>query len=279
MIPADVVPELILLDLDGTLLGLDRRVSARNSAALRAADAVGARVVIATGRPLRLLDSIRGCVPAAIAICCNGALVIDLVTDAVLQAHPLDGAVLHSAVLGARAAGADFWVGVEGLPDMGGIILEPQAAFRTGADVARAPLAELCRKDRIIVKSLVRTSSAEDAALVRTYLADNYRDEFTVTHSDDDLLIEVSGPGVTKGRTVAGLARAWGIAPERSIAFGDGPNDLEMMAWAGHSVAMGNADPEVKRRASEVAGHHDEHAVARVLERWFPPTGTATEEP
>lgn len=268
MISLDVAPELILLDLDGTLLGRDRLVSARNSAALQVADAAGARVVIATGRPLRLLDDIRGQVPATTAVCCNGALVIDLETDAVLQAHPLDGTALEHAVLSARHVGADFWVGVEGLPEHGGIVLEPHAVFHPGADVARAPLAELC--DRVIVKSLLRATSADDAATVRAMFREHYAGEFTITNSGDELLLEVSGLGVTKGRTVAQLARTWGIDPVDAIAFGDMPNDLEMMLWAGHSVAMQNAAPEVKRWATEVAGHHDEHAVARVLERWFP---------
>lgn len=261
-------PRLILLDLDGTLLGVDRRVSERNAAALVAADAAGARIVIATGRPLRLLADIRAQIPSTIAVCCNGALVIDLETDAVLQSHPLDGAALHDAVRRARVSGAEFWVGVEGLPEHGGIAIEPHAEFRSGADVSRAPLVELC--NRVIVKSLVRAASAVDAALVREHFRDGDGQQLTLTNSADDLLIEVSGPGVTKGATVAALATEWGLAPEHAIAFGDMPNDLEMMSWAAHSVAMGNGDPEVKRRATEVAAHHDDDGVAQVLERWFP---------
>jgi hydroxymethylpyrimidine pyrophosphatase-like HAD family hydrolase len=47
------------------------------------------------------------------------------------------------------------------------------------------------------------------------------------------------------------------------------PNDLEMFRWAGRSVAMDNAEPEVKLAATEVGAHHDADAVAQVLERWF----------
>lgn len=262
-------PRLILLDLDGTLLGLDRRVSERNSAALKAADAAGSRVVIATGRPLRLLSDIRAQVPATIAVCCNGALVVDLESDQVLEAHPLEGEVLDTAALGARAAGADFWVGVEGLPGQDHLALEPHAEFRPGTDVVRAPLSELCRAGRVILKGLVRAASAADAAIVRRYFTTHHAAQLTLTNSADDLLIEVSGPGVTKGRTVAALAETWGIDPAQAIAFGDSPNDMEMLQWAGRSVAVDNAHPDVKRVATETAGHHDDHAVARVLERWY----------
>ena len=53
------------------------------------------------------------------------------------------------------------------------------------------------------------------------------------------------------------------------IAFGDMPNDLPMLAWAGRSVAMGNAHDEVLSAADEVTATHDEYGVAQVLERWF----------
>jgi hydroxymethylpyrimidine pyrophosphatase-like HAD family hydrolase len=53
------------------------------------------------------------------------------------------------------------------------------------------------------------------------------------------------------------------------VAFGDMPNDLEMLTWAGHGVAMGNAHPDVVAVASEIAPHHGDDGVAAVLERWF----------
>ena len=75
-------------------------------------------------------------------------------------------------------------------------------------------------------------------------------------------------PGTTsRPPSVDALARSWGIPAEDAIAFGDMPNDIEMLRWAGRAVAMGNADPSVKAIADEVAGHHDEDGVAVVLER------------
>ena len=112
-------PRLIVLDLDGTLLDDAGEVSGRNSAALRRAEDDGARVVIATGRPPRWLEHLRADIPASIAVCCNGGLVMDLDSDTVLASHPLDGPRLEQAITGLRSLGVHFAVATEGLPEVG----------------------------------------------------------------------------------------------------------------------------------------------------------------
>jgi Cof subfamily protein (haloacid dehalogenase superfamily) len=257
-------PKLILLDLDGTLLGTDGEVSDRNSSALRRAVAAGARVVIATGRPPRWLEHLRASIPASIALCCNGGLVLDLDSDLVLASSPVDGRMLLAAIDGLRDSGIRFSVAVEGLPDFG-LAVEPDFPFR-GDEVRRAPLAELCAA--YVVKVLIRPEESQGSAIVERFGAD-YSDVFTLTRSTNDGLIEISSAGTTKGAVIAALAHDWGIERADAIAFGDMPNDIEMLSWAGRSVAMGNADAAVKAMTSEVAAHHDDDGVGRVLERWF----------
>ncbi len=258
-------PSLIVLDLDGTLLGTDGAVSERNTAVLRRAADAGTMVVIATGRPPRWLEHLRPSIPSALALCCNGGIVLDLETDTVRASFPLDGARLLRAVTELRASGSVFDVGVEGLPEFG-IAVEPGFPFRGPADVRRAPIEELCAA--YVVKVLIRPRPGTGRPIVDHLLAD-YGADFTLTRSTRDGLIEISLAGVTKGAVLEGLARDWAIPASEVIAFGDMPNDIEMLRWAGHSVAMGNADDTVKAIASEVAGHHDRSAVAEVLERWF----------
>lgn len=258
-------PRLIVLDLDGTLLGLDGTVSERNSAALRRAVDDGARVVIATGRPPRWLEHIRPSVPSSLALCCNGGLLLDLDSDTVIDSSPLDGAVLRRAVGELRAAGSTFGLAGEGLPELG-VVMEPAFEYRGTAEVGRLPLDEICSS--YLVKALIRPETGAGQLIVDHFLAD-YAAEFTLTRSTNDGLIEISRAGITKGAVIAGLAVGWGIDPSQAIAFGDMPNDIEMLQWAGHSIAMGNADASVKAIASETAGHHDDSAVAEVLERWF----------
>ena len=76
-------------------------------------------------------------------------------------------------------------------------------------------------------------------------------------------------PGVSKASTLARLCDQRGIDRRDVIAFGDMPNDLPMLGWAGHSVAVANAHPDVIASAHEVTASNDEAGVARVLERLF----------
>lgn len=257
-------PRLILLDLDGTLLGDDGAVSERNSAVLRRAVAAGARVVIATGRPPRWLETLRESIPSSTALCCNGGLVLDLETDAVVVSSPLDGERLLQAITALRESGSRFSVAVEGLPDFG-LAVEPGFPSRP-QDTRQAPLADLCAG--YVVKALIRPEETHGAAIVE-HLARDYGDAFTLTRSTDDGLIEISQIGITKGAVIQRLAVGWGSDGFDAIAFGDMPNDIEMLGWASHSVAMGNADATVKAVSTEVAADHDDDGVARVLERWY----------
>ena len=89
-----------------------------------------------------------------------------------------------------------------------------------------------------------------------------------VTHSSTaDTLLEMSAGGVSKGSTLAALCDSLGITPDQVLAFGDMPNDLPMLRWAGRSVAVANAHREVLAAAGEMTASCDEDGVAQVLEQ------------
>ncbi len=92
----------------------------------------------------------------------------------------------------------------------------------------------------------------------------------SVTHSNSKGLVEAAALGVSKATVVAELAAAHGIGHEAVIAFGDMPNDLPLLAWAGTSCAVANAHPEVLAAASHVIGSNDEDGVAEYLETLYP---------
>ena len=74
---------------------------------------------------------------------------------------------------------------------------------------------------------------------------------------------------MTKRKGVSWLAENFGIERSDIIAFGDMPNDIEMLSWVGRGVAMGNAHPAVKEAADEVTMANHQSGVAKVLEQWF----------
>jgi hydroxymethylpyrimidine pyrophosphatase-like HAD family hydrolase len=86
-----------------------------------------------------------------------------------------------------------------------------------------------------------------------------------ITWSSATALLEISAPGVTKASTLELLCADLGVGPAEVVAFGDMPNDLPMLAWAGTSYAMANAHPTVLEAASCTAPANDEDGVARVL--------------
>jgi hydroxymethylpyrimidine pyrophosphatase-like HAD family hydrolase len=90
-----------------------------------------------------------------------------------------------------------------------------------------------------------------------------------ITYSTGYGLIELSAPGVTKGTGLARLAGELGIAAADVLAVGDMPNDLPMLQWAGHGVAMANAHPAVLEVADEITAGNSEDGLALILERWF----------
>jgi hydroxymethylpyrimidine pyrophosphatase-like HAD family hydrolase len=74
---------------------------------------------------------------------------------------------------------------------------------------------------------------------------------------------------VSKATALARLCEQRNIDSRDVIAFGDMPNDLPMLSWAGHGVAVANAHPDVRAAADEVTASNDESGVALVLERLF----------
>jgi len=87
------------------------------------------------------------------------------------------------------------------------------------------------------------------------------------THSSPGVaMLELSLPGVNKAVTLAEYASALGIEAADVVAFGDMPNDIEMLRWAGHGYAMASGHPEAIRAAGQQAPHFDDDGVAQVLE-------------
>lgn len=261
-------PRLVVSDMDGTLLdesGL--RVSERNAAALRRAQQAGARVVIATGRPIWWLQPVIDAGFTGTAVCMNGAVVYDIAAGEVIAASPMTSHVMWQFVEGLAGQTERFALAVERLgTTISECWAEPHYDHPWG-------LGEFQITDRTTLladpaaKMLVRGPGGSDA-LARAARAAAVR-EVSITYSTDEGLLEVAAAGVNKGSVLAKLAADWGIEPAETVAFGDMPNDVEMLTWAGHGVAMGNAHPAVTAVAREVAPEHHQDGVAAILERWF----------
>ncbi|WP_420080264.1 Cof-type HAD-IIB family hydrolase [Streptomyces sp. JL4002] len=264
-------PRLIATDLDGTLLRDDKSVSPRTVAALAAAEEAGIEVFFVTGRPARWMDVVADHVHGhGLAICANGAAVVDLHAGrefVQVRSLPRDAALTVVRALRAAAPGTSFAVelttGINYEPAYPPFFKDPGATLATaekllaeGMDDSAAPVLKLLAHHAEIAPD-------EFLALART-VAGEYA---SITRSSPTSLLEVSGHGVSKASTLALCCAERGISPAEVVAFGDMPNDVEMLSWAGTSYAMGNAHPDVIAAASGRTVANNEDGVALVIER------------
>ncbi len=257
---------LVATDLDGTIVRTDGTISARTVAALRLVEARGGTVVFVTGRPPRWMRPVAEQTGhTGLAICANGALVYDLHTEQVVERFELDveraGEVLD--LLREGLPGAAF--ACESVTDFAH---EPAYVPRfADAGIRRAAVGELIREP--VFKILIRHERA-DADAVLAEARQVVGDLVEITHSTrGETLLEVSASGVSKASTLARMCSDRGIARDEVVAFGDMPNDLPMLAWAGTAYAVANAHPDVLAAVELRTASNDDDGVAQVLERLF----------
>jgi Cof subfamily protein (haloacid dehalogenase superfamily) len=258
---------LVATDLDGTVIRSDGSISGRTRAVLAAVEEAGAVLVLVTGRPPRWMASIvEATGHRGVAICANGALVYDLHTSTVVRHSLLSAAALSEIVDVLRRDMPGIAFAVERHDT--GFAHEPSYRPRWDSDQTKVvrPVEEMLTDG--VVKLLARHDGMDPAEV----LATAHRaigDLGSLTHSTSDGLLEISATGVTKASALAELAAEHGIEAADVVAFGDMPNDLPMLAWAGRGIAVANAHPDVIAVADEVTASNDDDGVAQVLSRWF----------
>jgi Cof subfamily protein (haloacid dehalogenase superfamily) len=270
-----VTPELIASDVDGTLLDDDEKVTARTREAVSAAVEAGAQFVLATGRPPRWVQPVVDALGfAPMAVCANGAVIYDPAADRIISARTLSADVLGELAEIATRVIPGAGLAVERVGTSAHDAATPQFVSSPGYEHAwlNPDNTEVSIEDLLsapAVKLLIRKAGALSSDMADV-LTKHVGLEGDITYSTNNGLIEVVPLGITKATGVEEVARPFGITAEGVVAFGDMPNDVPMLAWAGLGVAMGNAHPDAVAAANEVTAPNTEDGVARVLERWWP---------
>lgn len=266
---------LIASDLDGTILSHRFEMSERTVAAFGAARAAGYEVVFVTGRPPWFFGPLRTYMGSAghtigRVIGANGAVVYDLEAERILASELLPAADALETVEGIRQLVPHAAFGVDTLA---GPVAEP--AFTASSPVKFEHVEDMAEMLRTrgeeigggVLKLYARDPQSTDADAFLERAQAGVSPAAYATHSVAGVaLFEVSRAGVTKAHTLEEFAHALGIAPEEVLAFGDMPNDLEMLAWAGHGYAMASGHPRVLEQAERIAPPFEEDGVAQVIE-------------
>jgi Cof subfamily protein (haloacid dehalogenase superfamily) len=255
---------LVACDLDGTLLRSDGTLSRRNIAALHAVREAGIRVVIVTGRPPRWVDHIADELELdGVVICSNGALLYDLASRRVVDEQVLPGEVCARLAATVRAVVPGVAFACERAT---GLALEPD--YRSPHGVPREALRQAA--DELFAAPVAKLLAIQpdlDYPELFAAVARAVGSDAVVTQSGSDGLVEISAVGVTKAFAVQRLCAERGIAATAVIAFGDMPNDVALLQWAGHGVAVAGAHPDALAAADEVTKSNDDDGVAEVIER------------
>ncbi len=260
-----------IFDLDGTLLTSENRISDKDLATLRALSREGVKIIIATGRSLlQIKEYVATLGIADPVITCNGGVIINPATGEIISERFLRPEDAKRLLSDLDKDGADY-------------------LFYTPDYVYHAPKSKridfylsynksIPEKFRVPIK--IATDYPKEAAFCNIHkllicdkvekipeFENRWKKENTLTFvcSGHDL-IDVMCENTSKGNAVKFLAEYFNIPISEIVAFGDSPNDAEMLQTAGFSVAMGNAEESVKKAADFVTKTNDEYGITYAIE-------------
>jgi Cof subfamily protein (haloacid dehalogenase superfamily) len=257
----------MLADVDGTLVTQQKILTDRAIEAVHRLHAAGILFAITSGRPPRGMEMLVEPLDLQSPIAAfNGGLLVNPDMTVIEQRTVPDDLVVPIANLMA-AFGLSVWVyrGADWhVPDLNG----PHVA-RESWTVKFQPKVMTSIKDLTSdVAKIVGVSDDHDAVSKASSAAhDRFGDHVTAATSQPYYL-DVTHPDANKGAVARYLAGRYGLAAEEIATIGDMPNDILMFAHSGLSIAMGNADPQVKRAARRITDTNDNDGFAKAVERY-----------
>lgn len=269
--------KIIALDLDGTLLNSEKKLSERNRRALTACAAQGIHIVPTTGRaasgvPAQVL-SLPG---VRYAITTNGGAVADLKTGAVLERRTIPNSQALSLLRMADRYDVMYDPYIEGrgitepkfINNMERYHLTPvlQEMVRATRDVKPNILEYVERCKKQVEKINIFAADLKDRELLRRELSGEPGIVITSSMYHN---LEINAESATKGRALMWLADYLGIDREATMAFGDGENDVSMIQAAGLGVAMENGIEAARQAAGYITASNDADGVAAAVERFI----------
>jgi Cof subfamily protein (haloacid dehalogenase superfamily) len=263
--------KLAAIDLDDTLLGADKRVSALNLAAVKRLQEAGVEVIIASGRlhddclAYHDLLDISGPI-----ISCQGALVLHPKTAQILHQKMIDKDLTKRIVEEGEKFGATIV-----------FYSEKGVCSNTDKDDSWTTLYERATGRKMRRANLLDFGESGIPYKIQWFHGQNEIQRMHLGISPEiskaadvfnynNFVIEFLCRGVSKGEAIAKVAQEYGFHQHEVVCFGDAHNDISMLTWAGLGVAMDHAHDEVKAAAT-LSGPEGElnTALARAIDMVF----------
>ncbi|WP_160687804.1 sugar-phosphatase [Clostridium sp. C2-6-12] len=264
--------KLIALDMDGTLLTSDKKVSEKTEAAIKAAEAKGVKIVLASGRPLigikRYLEELELTKGEDYVLSFNGGLVQNTNTAEIVSKVSLKGADLKYIY----EISKELNINIHAFSAKEGLITPKNSQYTeheaeiNGIDINIKDFNEVDDEEDIIKVMMIDPQEILDPAIEK--LPKEVYEKYSVFKSSP-FFLEFTHKEVDKGLGLKRLGEYLGIKKEEIIACGDAGNDLSMIKYAGLGVAMDNATKEIKEAADYITASNDEDGIAKVIEKFI----------
>jgi len=258
---------LVISDVDGTLLTRDKVLTERTKAAVRSLHKAGIAFAITSGRPPRgmamLIEPLTLTTPIGGF---NGAIFVkpDMT---VLEEHVFAIGCAAEAIEMMLENGLDAWVYTEAA----WLVRDPKAPHvEHEQSVVKFPPKVVADLGEGIGNAVKVTGISDDHDQVARCEANLRRDLGTRASivRSQSYYIDVTHPDANKGVVVGTLSRLLDVPTDRILTIGDMPSDTLMFRKSGVSVAMGNAEPEVKAQAQFVTDSNEGEGFAKAIERY-----------
>jgi len=260
--------KLIALDIDGTLLNSDKKISDENKAAIAAARAKGVHVVLVSGRPTGgMRDSLQALDMMSdddYVLSYNASVVQRVKSEAIIRSQILTGQDAKKLAKLAKHLDID----IHAFSHQKGLITPAHNDYThheseiNGEPITLIDFEELADDEAILKVMLVDHAEKLSAAIAQLPAA--LYEQFTIVQSAP-FFLEFLNKDSNKGIGVKALADHLSIPAEQVICMGDAGNDFHMIQYAGLGVAMGNATDDIKAIADHITVTNDEHGVAKVI--------------
>jgi len=255
------------MDLDGTLLTSDKRISPVSESILARVRAAGVHIVLASARPPRSVMAFYTRLDLDTPmINYNGALVYDPPSQRVLAHRPIPAAVAGDIVHDARSRHPEVIVSAEILDRWFTDRVDERYTTETGRHCKPDLLAPIGEWLNQPVTKLLLLGEPPMLTSLRKYFATAYEHQVTMVQTEG-FLLQIMHATTSKAQALREVAAELGVRREDVLAVGDNANDVGMLQWAGTSVAVANACPEALAVADHITGHHDENGAALAVER------------
>lgn len=267
--------KMIAIDMDGTLLNSEKKVTERTKEVLIAAQESGKMIIITTGRiftSARLYSQYIGLKTPIIA--CNGAIIKGVDDEEIFKTHPVDDEIIVDAIEICNKIDIPYHFYTEdkiySTKNLGLYEFYHQEENKIDGsyNVPFYDIIDISSISNIKEEILKFNIWDRDVGKIQLTLDKIKQIKRAFVTSSSPYNIEITSIAATKGNALRDLGEFYGIKREEIISIGDSYNDISMIDYAGLGVAMGNSHADIKERADYITLSNDQDGIVDVFERF-----------